>query len=166
MKKLIGLTGRAAIITAGCVLIGVVFNAVRAEGIDLVAQVEYEIYVPCPESQAESETMTAENARAQEDVLYVDARPEEDFAREHIKGAVSLPYPLLGDPPPEKIEALKRRSVPIVTYGGGGRDQSGKMMADLLTELGVPDVSHLEGGLKSWREQNGALEKAAEVGHD
>lgn len=162
MKNFLKLTGRAVIMTAGCVLIGVVFNAVRAEGIDLVARAEYEIFVPCPESLVEAETSSAEDVLTKT-VLYLDARPEEDCQRERIKGAICFPYPLLGDPAPEKVEQLKRRNVPIVTYGEGGRDRSGEMMAKLLTELGVSEVSHLEGGLTAWREQNGGIEAATEA---
>lgn len=160
MRRVLILIVRASILTAAFVLVGVAFNALRSDGIDLVARSEYQIYVPCPESQADAGSVTAETAQKQQ-VLYVDARPVEAYEREHIQGAISFPYPLLGDPPAEKVDSLKQRGVPIVTYGGGGRDQTGEMMADLLTELGVEEVTHLEGGLATWREQGGEVEGEA-----
>lgn len=159
MRGVVVLFGRSILLTAGCVLFAVGFNAVRPNGIDLVAQRPYDIYVPCPETETEAESVSAGQLDATHGAeLYLDARPEADFRREHIKGAISFPYPLLGDPPAEQVDELKRRAVPIVTYGGGVRDRSGEMMAALLTELGVPRVTHLEGGLAAWREQGNEVE--------
>lgn len=151
---------RSVILTAGCVLVAVAFNAARPNGIPLVAPAPYDIYVPCPETETEAESASAVQL-ADESVLYLDARPQTDFDRAHIKGAISFPYPLLGDPPADRVDQLKTRGVPIVTYGGGGRDSSGEMMAALLSELGVPNVTHLDGGLESWREQGREIEGEA-----
>jgi len=158
MRAFSAIVLRALILTAGCVLIGVVFNALRPEGIDLVARSEYQIYVPCPESLAKVETSTTDTVREKTNVLYLDARPVEDYEKGHIKGAVSFPYPLLGDPDPDRVEALKRKGTPIVTYCDGGRSKFGEMMAKLLTELGVEKVTYLKGGLKAWRKQGGDME--------
>lgn len=88
----------------------------------------------------------------------MDARPTSEFASQHIKGAESFPYPLLGEPPQSRVDSLKNRGAPIVTYGDGGRGDLGEMLASLLTELGVPDVSHLDGGLAAWRAGGGEVE--------
>lgn len=162
MRKIAGLVGRSVILAAACVLIGVVFNSVRASGIDLVAPVEYQIYVPCPESLAEVGTTNAADVQNKTALLYVDARPVDEFQKAHIKGAESFPYPLLGDPEPARVEALKRKGLPIVTYCEGGRSKFGEMMAKLLTELGVEDVTHLEGGLEAWRKQGGDVEETVD----
>lgn len=166
MRIIVGLLLRSTILTAGCVLIAVVFNAVRPNGIDLVARAEYQIFVPCPESLAQVETTTAADSRNKVDVVYVDARPEEEFQKQHIKGAVSFPYPLLGDPEPQRVEALKRKGMPVVTYCDGGRSKFGEMMAKLLSELGVEKVTHLEGGLEAWREQGGEIEVFEEADNE
>lgn len=147
-------------LTGACVLVGVVFNLARPSGIPLVAPRPYEIYVPCPETMTETESVAVADL-ANERIHYVDARPTVDFARGHVKGAESFPYPLIDDPPPEKVAALKRLGVRIVTYGDGGRGDLGEMMAALLAELGVPEVSHMEGGLPAWREGGGAVEGEA-----
>jgi rhodanese-related sulfurtransferase len=162
VRKLAALFGRSVLFAAGCVLVGVLFNALRPQGIDLVARTEYQIYVPCPESLARAETVSTAQARSTSKVLYLDARPSEDFERAHIKGAVSFPYPILEDPDPARVEALKTKGVPIVTYCGGGRSKFGEMMAKLLTELGVKNVTHLEGGLEAWRGQGGEIETSDE----
>jgi rhodanese-related sulfurtransferase len=150
--------GRSIVLTAACVIAGVVFNTARSGGIPLVAPRPYEIYVPCPETTVEAAQVTTQELAGAEDVLYVDARPEAEFEREHIAGAVSLPYPVLDDPPPDKVASLKRRKRRIVTYGGGGRGDLGKMMASVLTELGVENVNHLEGGLQAWKARGGRTE--------
>jgi rhodanese-related sulfurtransferase len=158
MKKIAWLFARSVLFAAACVLVGVVFNALRPHGIDLVAQSPYQIYVPCPESLAKAETVTTAAARRSADVLYLDARPVEDFERAHIKGAISFPYPVLEDPDAARVDALKTKGVPIVTYCDGGRSRFGEMMAKLLTELGVKNVTNLEGGLEAWRSQGGEIE--------
>ena len=158
MHSFFALLLRSVLLTAGCVLVGVVWNAVRPGGIPLVAPRPYDIYVPCPETEVEADSISAEDVVSQANVVYVDARPREEFDRLHIKGAVSFPYPLLDEPVDEQAAALKRRRVPIVTYGNGGRGDLGDMLASLLTELEIPNVSHLEGGLPAWRERGGAVE--------
>lgn len=50
MTAFIGLVVRSVGLTSAAVLVGIVFNAVRSEGIPLVAPRPYEIYVPCPET--------------------------------------------------------------------------------------------------------------------
>lgn len=163
MRKIAILVGRSVILAGACVLIGVLFNALRTNGIDLVARAPYQIFVPCPESLAEVGTTNASDVQSKTEVLYLDARPREDFDKAHIKGAESFPYPLLGDPEPARVEALKRKGLPIVTYCGGGRSKFGEMMAKLLTELGVEEVTHLEGGLEAWRKQGGDTEEIVEA---
>lgn len=166
MKKMAWLFTRSVLFTAACVLVGVAFNALRPHGIELVARSPYEIYVPCPESLAKAETVSTEAARRSGAVLYLDARPVEDYERAHIKGAVSFPYPILEDPDPRRVEALKTKGLPIVTYCDGGRSRFGEMMAKLLTELGVPNVTHLEGGLEAWRSQSGEVEAGSGGAHE
>jgi rhodanese-related sulfurtransferase len=153
---------RATLLTACCVAVGLVFNAVRPEGIALIAPRPYEIFVPCPEGQAEAQQVNAEQLNQQEELLYLDARPQEEYQREHIKGAISFPYPVLGEPDADQVQALKTKGRPIVTYGQDSRDRLGEMMAALLTELGLDQVTSLEGGLRAWRDQGGAVETTTE----
>lgn len=158
MAALGPIVGRACLLTGAAVLLGVAFNAVNPRGIELVAPREYEVYVPCPEALVESETIGAEDLAGDSLVLYLDARPESEYRQMHIAGAESFPYPLLDEPDPARIAALKRRGVRIVTYGDGGLGDLGEALANLLVELEVPEVRSLEGGLPAWRERGGATE--------
>ena len=166
MGRAISIFGRSVLLTAAFVLVGVLFNLLRpGDGIALVAPRPYDIYVPCPEALVEAVPASADEAAA-EGAVYVDARPVEEYRREHVKGAISLPYPLLGDPPPEKIDQLKSLGRPIFAYGDGGRGDLGNLMASMLTELGVPNVRHLVGGLPAWKERGGDTEVEAEQQED
>ena len=153
------LFGRAFVLTAASVLVGIVWNAVRPHGIPLVAPRPYEIFAPCPETETEARQVTADQLAAAPGVLYVDARPEAEYRAEHIEGAVSVPYPLLtGELDPPALDALKRRRVPIVTYGDGEhRGDLGELLASLLLQSGVEDVTNLQGGLRSWKQGGGAV---------
>ena len=167
MRRAISIFGRSLLLTAAFVLVGVLFNLLRpGDGIALVAPRPYDIYVPCPETLVEALPASADEATKEADAVYVDARPIADYQREHIKGAISFPYPLLGDPPPEKVAELKGLGRPIFTYGDGGRGNLGELMASMLSDLGVSDVSHLVGGLPAWKEHGGATEGEAEQGED
>lgn len=159
MPRLLYLVAKSTVLTAACILFAVGFNMLRPNGIDLVAQAEYQIYVPCPETMIAAESVTTEAVQSNRHVLYVDVRPREDFRREHIRGAINFPYPLLdGELPPNRVNDLMRRGSVIVTYDGGGRNVQGEMMAALLMTSGIPDVSHLEGGLSAWRKNGGGVE--------
>ena len=97
---------RSVILTAACVFAGMAFNAARSDGIPVVAPRPYEIYVPCPETLTEAQSVDA--SEATQNVLYVDARPTEQFQRAHIKGATNLPYDVLADPSPQDLDRLKK----------------------------------------------------------
>ena len=84
-------------------------------------------------------------------VLWVDARPRQDFEKGHIEGAVllnedewnGLVANFLNEWDPDK---------PIVVYCEGGGCQASKSVANrLLTELQLENVHVLKGGWKSWR---------------
>ena len=86
-----------------------------------------------------------------DEVLWVDARPRQDFEKGHIEGAVllnedewnGLVANFLNEWDPDK---------PIVVYCEGGGCQASKSVANrLLTELQLENVHVLKGGWKSWR---------------
>jgi hydroxyacylglutathione hydrolase len=86
----------------------------------------------------------AERLTDDSELLVVDVRDPDEFARGHIPGSVHLPYGQLM----QRLEELPRDR-PIATVCSGGK-RSG-LAASLLQREGFEDVVHVgHGGVESW----------------
>jgi len=154
------IAAQALIIVLAAAGIAAATNLARQDGIPLVAQVEYDIFSQCADSDAEAQAASAAELGATgAAILYVDARPAEAFAAERAKGAVNAPYSVLFGATEEAIAAVKaeaaaRKVDEIVVYGefaepgaGGGAVDVAKPLAEQLVERGLPGVKHFPGGL-------------------
>ncbi len=83
---------------------------------------------------------------AGENVVVVDARSAEAFAREHIAGAISVPHRTMR---PETVAALDRDAL-VVTYCDGIGCNASTRGALNMTRLGFR-VKELMGGLEWWK---------------
>jgi len=131
----------------------------RSDGIPIVAEVEYDIFSKCMDSDVEAQAADAADLGARKAVLYVDARPAEEFAAERAAGALNAPYSVLDGASPEAIaairaEAARRKAVDVVVYGeiadpsaAGAAVDLAKPLAEQLVESGIPGVKHLAGGI-------------------
>jgi thiosulfate sulfurtransferase len=84
-------------------------------------------------------------------VLLLDARDQESYDREHIKGALHLTMPVLQD----LIETMESEQ-PILVYCYHGI--TSQSVAEHLFEQGFTDVYSLTGGFEKWS-QHQHLEK-------
>jgi rhodanese-related sulfurtransferase len=153
---------QALLIVIASAAIAVGTNAVRSDGIELVTDVEYEIFAACKDSEAESEAARVDQLQEQspEAILYVDARPAEAFAIEHVEGSINIPYSALFGASDDDIEKVKRaakgkNAVTIVVYGlyedpsaPGEEVDFAKPLAQQLVESGIAGAKHLEGGME------------------
>lgn len=83
------------------------------------------------------------------DVLFVDARPRDNYDGGHISGAVSLPLGQFD----EFIDAfLERHPIdqPIVTYCSGRTCEDSHNLAQLLMDFGFSDVKVFIDGYPGW----------------
>lgn len=152
---------QALLIVAASAVLAVVTNAARPDGIELITDVEYEIFAACKDSDVESEAADVGRLQAEDGgaILYVDARPPEVFAVEHVTGAINVPYSALFGAAPEDIEKIKRvaaerGAVTVVVYGlytdpeaPGESVDFAKPLAQQLVESGLAGAKHLEGGI-------------------
>ena len=159
-KTVIKIIIQAAVIIGVAAIIAMVTNAARKDGIPLITDIPYEIFAPCKDSEAISENVTADELlKSGENVLYVDARPKAIFDKEHIKGAINVPYSALFGAAPEDVakvakEAKNRGVKSVIVYGEyedpgspGNKVDFGKPLAEQLLEAKVEGVRHVEGGL-------------------
>ena len=92
-----------------------------------------------------------------ENVLWIDARPEEKFAAGHWPNAIPLNDQVWTESLWQNSEAILGSDLPIVIYCGSEACEASKKVAERLRqEVGVPEVYFLRGG---WRELKGLLAK-------
>lgn len=87
-------------------------------------------------------------------VKIVDVLGKESYAKEHIKGAISLP---LGEIEEGAAKMLKKEEA-IVVYCASFECPASTKAAEKLLALGYNNVLDYKGGLKDYKEGNLALE--------
>lgn len=118
------------------------------------------------EAEAEVVALDAHEVLAlhgSEGVLIVDLRESEELlAKGRIPGSLHVPRGNLEfqvDPTsPFHVPALAEARRLILHCGGGWRSA---LAAQTLQRMGVPDVAHMRGGFKAWKEAGGPVEGAA-----
>lgn len=90
-------------------------------------------------------------------VIIIDNRPKNDFDRQRIKGAVSLPWAM--DVAPEAKKILPSDKL-IITYCacGPGESDSADVAAQLLN-AGFKNVKTLKDGWEAWEEAGYPVDK-------
>lgn len=78
---------------------------------------------------------------------FIDPRSREDYAKEHIAGAISLPF---ADMTLEAPGLLEKYQI-LVVYDTDYDDVLAKAASKRLLELRFKEVYTLEGGLKAWK---------------
>lgn len=149
------------VVCAGMV-IGLLSNSVRSDGLQLgtapARATEGECAPPTEQTNWVSLAEATELVRAP-DVVFVDARPTEEFVRAHVAGAYSVPFHSGQPVPRDALDAVASARV-IVTYcDTHGGCQASSALAKALAQAGATDVRVLEGGWPAW-EQAGAPAEA------
>ncbi len=93
---------------------------------------------------------------AGQEILWLDARPREQFEAGHIPGAHLLNEQDFDQQLFHLLEVLQTNERPVVIYCGGERcEASRKIKERLLQTLPLENVRILKGGWKSWTEAEG-----------
>ena len=115
--------------------------------------------------------VTAKELKTMKGVTIIDTRKAEDYAKNHIKGAINLPITVFEKP--GTIKGLLKSSAQIATkLGENGITRDTKIvlycktgtnagrMFWILDYVGAKNVSILDGQFKAWFAARGALTKA------
>jgi rhodanese-related sulfurtransferase len=100
------------------------------------------------------EDLYAEIADGSSDLVVVDARFREAYAREHLPGAVNLP---LRDLTEQNAAGLSRHSLYVV-YCWDDSCRASSKVANRMRTLGFK-VNELHGGLQAWKKQGYPTER-------
>jgi rhodanese-related sulfurtransferase len=85
----------------------------------------------------------------------IDVREDNEFAKDHLPGAVHLGRGIIERDIEERYPDLKTE---LVLYCGGGFRSA--MAADNLQKMGYTNVISMDGGIGGWREKSYPLEKS------
>ena len=81
-----------------------------------------------------------------ESFILVDARTEELYVQEHVKGALYLPFDRLL----ESVQDLPRE-VPVITYCTNPNCHASAVAAEKLKKVGFRKVLEYAGGIEDWK---------------
>lgn len=82
--------------------------------------------------------------------LWIDARPEADYRREHVPGALNLNEENWKDALGRVFESWQP-SRPVVVYCAEGCSSAGQI-AQRLSEMGIEPVQVFAGGFERWKQ--------------
>ena len=98
-----------------------------------------------------SEMITVTRARAWGgNAIWIDARPDEEFARDHVPGALSLNEDRWNELLPQFLAAWSPEKKVVVYCGSEGCNASREVARRLRKEAQLPNVFVLEGGWEEW----------------
>jgi rhodanese-related sulfurtransferase len=145
-----GLIARSALIVVASSLVGLGYNAVRADSLDLVAESDYEIYEECPEGEEVAEPIHLDELKENPDYFFlVDSRTPDEYEQGHAPGAFSVPYDPLFPVSEEEIDSVRTaagdRTIVVV-----GDSLTAKLLANDLLNQGISFVQYLDEG-EDWR---------------
>ena len=138
------------LIVAVSLVLALLFNMTRPDGIDLVPPALFKEGPPLIDPAAVKARL------AQGPAMLVDARPAEFFNDSHIEGAFNLPLDLFDFVYSMRFQNLPSDQ-PIIVYGRTISRHYDREVADKLAVLGHDNVYILDGGLDAWQEEGGNI---------
>ena len=98
-----------------------------------------------------SEMVTIADARGWgSNAIWIDARPEEEFAQKHVPGAILLNEDRWNELLPQMLAAWTPEKRVVVYCGSDGCGSSREVARRLRKEAQIKDVFVLEGGWEAW----------------
>ncbi|MDH4009277.1 MAG: rhodanese-like domain-containing protein [Desulfobacterales bacterium] len=153
------------ILVSVSVALALVVNTLSPRGIALVGQwdITKGVITASPAGDAAGQKKEIDSvARAKTlfdkgDVLFVDARSQNQYGNGHIPGAVSLPVGQFE----ERIESFLNRyppEQPIVTYCSGRTCEDSHDLAQFLSDVGFNNVRIFIDGFPGWEAEGYPIE--------
>jgi hypothetical protein len=148
MHSLVVALRDALLIVLAAAVAGIGGNALRASGIPLVQQTEYEILVPCPEGSGNVESLSiGDPMLADKRSLWVDARSSAEHQRWHPASARNVPFDYLEPTCAVEVRGIAASGASQVVVFGDGKDpDSGEQLARELAGRGIRNLRFIQGG--------------------
>lgn len=140
----------------GQALVLVLLSGVAAVGVHFwhpMAPAWYLVVAPPQEDEVTVERVKGEFGGK---VLWLDARPEEQYVAGHIPEAKLLNEQGFNEQLFELIDVLQKNTLPVVIYCGGEKCEASRKIKERLVEsLPMENVWVLKGGWPAWKEAEG-----------
>lgn len=82
-----------------------------------------------------------------DDVLWIDARPADQFAAKHMPGALNVSEQRFDEQLVQHLDALQTNTKPVVVYCSGQKCEASRKVMERLKEMGfVKDAYVFKGG--------------------
>jgi hypothetical protein len=155
-----GMLRDALLIALAACGVGLGVNSLRPDGLPLVAEREYDLFVPCPEPLGVVEALDPADPRLRAPgTLLVDARDMAVRQAAPLAGAEPVPFDYLASVSRDTVARLAASGAARVVVAGDGADpDSGRELARELAGQGLKNVSYVSGGAPA------LLRRAAGVG--
>ena len=99
--------------------------------------------------------VSVDQARAWGDSnIWIDARPDDEFARDHVPGAISLNEDHWNELLPQFLATWSPGKKVVVYCSAQSCDLAREVAERLRKEAQLPDVFVLEGGWEAWVKKN------------
>jgi rhodanese-related sulfurtransferase len=140
----------------GQALVLVLLSGVAAVGVHFwhpMAPAWYLVVAPPQEDEVTVERVKGEFGGK---VLWLDARPEEQYVAGHIPEAKLLNEQGFNEQLFELIDLLQKNTLPVVIYCGGEKCEASRKIKERLVEsLPMENVWVLKGGWPAWKKAEG-----------
>ena len=127
----------------------VLFNSVSASGVD---------YIYTPPVITNNTVLSLYEAKKMYDAkeaLFIDARPESQYKREHIQSAINVPYN--SKDKKELVKSISKEDN-IIVYCFSKRCSQARRLGAALKKLGFIHVAVFEDGIVEWKKAKYPLE--------
>lgn len=135
----------AAVLAVVGAVVGLVVNAVRDDGVPVIAAAD------AFRVRTNAEFISVENAWSlyeQGNAFFVDPRDPSAFAAERIEGALNASATLSGA---DSLAWMASADPYVIVYASEGSQRQAGVLADKLLEAGFEKVSVLLDGLEGWK---------------
>ena len=136
---------KSLLVRQALILAALAFVPALGEVIYFRDKVSWESPVPA------SEMVTVDQARAWGDnAIWVDARPDNEFARDHVPGALPLNEDRWNELLPQFLAAWSPEKLVVVYCSSEGCNASREVARRLRDEARLKNVFVLQGGWEEW----------------
>jgi rhodanese-related sulfurtransferase len=140
------MTGLAQMIRQGLLLFAFALLPAVGEAIYFKDKISWKSSIP------ESELVTAEVAKSWGDAaMWIDARPDDEFARDHVPGAISLNEDRWNELLPEFLQVWSPDKKIVVYCSAKSCNAAREVAERLRKEAQLPnEIRVLQGGWEEW----------------
>jgi rhodanese-related sulfurtransferase len=136
---------KSSLVRQALILVALAFLPGIGQAIYFRDKVSWQLPVPA------SEMVTVVQARAWgENAIWIDARPDEEFARDHVPGAVSLNEDRWNELLPQFLAVWSPEKKIVVYCSSQSCNASREVARRLRKEAQLKNVFVLEGGWEAW----------------